>query len=147
MAKRVTYMVLVLSTIFSIVAGSAIPHHHHHGDESVICFADDLHEEEPADGCACAADGHHTTDGSCCGVRTNLVAHFGDSRKEELQCGCDSDHLFHGGHLYIILASLTENLFPANILPERELEYPPYSNPYHSVLTRGRIGLRAPPVV
>ena len=134
-----TFTILVLLTAFSVVIGNIIPHHHHH-DESVICLADDL---------CCAEDcceSHHSAGDDCCSAKTNLTTLFGDSRKEKVHCDCDSGHHFHGGHLYVILAFYTDTWFSKNQLSDKTYEYPPYSNLYHSVLTEGHIGQRAPPV-
>ena len=141
MAKKITFAFFTLLAAFSVVISSVIPHHHHHGDETHICFADDITENDH-----CCGGEHHAPDGSCCGVKANLLTHFGDSRKEEFHCDCDSGHQFHGGHLYVLLISLNKNELSVDILPATPYEYPPYSNFYHSQLTRSHIGLRAPPV-
>lgn len=129
----------------SVVVSTIVPHHHHHGDESVICVGSDLTHDHGAENCCCEHGGHQSADGSCCAVKSNLLTHFGDSRKENRHCDCDSDHDFHGGHISIALLSRYETAVPANVTPARKHEYPPYSNLYHSVLADGHIGLRAPP--
>ena len=142
MAKRIISRILVLLAAFSVTISHIIPHHHHHENESIVCFADDQPEETD-----CCDGEHHSPDGNCCGVKSNLITQFGDSRKEESHCDCHADHLFHGGHLYILLAALPDPWVRLDEPLAKTYDYPPYSNLYHSVLTEGHIGLRAPPVV
>ena len=136
-------MVLVFLATFAVVVGNVMPHHHHHGDETVVCFANDFPESEE-----CCDHNHHATDGSCCGVKINLQAHFGDSRKHNASCDCCSTQHFCVGHLYFYISWLIPGWDSpaADKWPEKTSEYPPYSNLYHSIATSGHTGLRAPPV-
>ncbi|MDR0955120.1 MAG: hypothetical protein LBM20_07060 [Rikenellaceae bacterium] len=146
MVKRFTFSLLVALAAVSVVIGSVVPHHHHHGREAQVCFANDQTDDQADASPGCCDGVHHAADGSCCGVKTNLVAPFDDSRRDEIACDCDGDHLFHGGHFGLLLALSAENRW-AESLPAKgaRFDYPSYSPRFHSLLIASHFGLRAPP--